>query len=412
MPHIIDQDLHFIAPAYGCVYTLKPYTSLSRVPFLFDHSQLPTFMSAVSIFTMGEIDKTEHFYSRARKVANKYPKKLIQKLWGSIPFSNEIDQEKWLLKEKKIKFSARIPHFFMGALSLLLIAKIVRKITGSVPAGILAAIFTLSPGLFVRFSSGGWTSSIILILLSVMYTYLYEDDKSPLFLFGILGGLINQKTVIAVASVFFTDICMKKIKNFLYIFSGWMIGIMLVSLYGLLLNWNCFLHAFFMDHGITRMLDGTANISGFFASWTRTFLYMNPVLFLLGIACVIYFTVKKKASPGWIIPVWFWTGSMIFILSAWPNARNAAITYPAIQICLVSGLWKLSNIRVRKALILIVSAVFLINIWLMAGTFPSVNDYYALNECGNTPVSVLNEYRENVLAKKIKAFTDNSPEIF
>jgi hypothetical protein len=152
-----------------------------------------------------------------------------------------------------------------------------------------------------------------------------------------------------------------------------------------------------MDHGVTGLLSGTDNIPGFFASWSRTLLYMNPLLFFFGIAAVIYYTCRKTRSSFWIIPAWFWSGSLLFVLSRWPNARNAALAYPAIQICIVSMIWELKNIRLKNILICSISVVYFINILLMSGTFLYPNSFYALNEDGKTPSDVVREYRDKVL---------------
>lgn len=397
MPRIIDQDIHFIAPAYGCVYDLKPYTSLSRVPFLFDHSQLPTFMSALSIFAMGDISMTRHFYIQARKIEDSYPPDMLCRLWHAIPGTSEPVEERKLAGKQHLIFSARIPHVIMGALSLLLILELAKERTGSLFPGLLTALLCMSPGLFVRFSSCGWTSSVILMSVSCFYVYLSLSAQARkyllLFLFGFIGGLINQKTVIPVIAITATEISLtRRAKNSAGLVLGWISGILLVSLYGLLLNWNCFFRAFFLHHGVTGMLEGVKNIPGFFSSWTRSALYMNPVIFIASLASVAYHTFRSRKGLFFSVPVWFWTASMIFVISRWPNARNAVLAYPPLFMSLICTVASFRTAILKKTAYGVIVVLFAVNFIIMYGTFSSPNAFYAENEEGNTPVTVVNEY--------------------
>lgn len=396
MPPIVDQDIGFTLPAYGFVHELKPYMNVSRVPYMLDHQQWPAFVSAASIFLMGELETVRPEYLHAKKLEASYGRDEIWKAWHAIPGTEEYIFENKLALNPKLVFSARVPHFFIAGLLLMVLFGIVRKETSSPLLGWLAVAVAMSPELFVRYSSAGWTPDILYIMLIMCYAYLYHGGaRITAFLAAFCAGaLISQKTVILPAAIVLADIVRLKGrpgKDAFWSAAGWTAGLGAMALYGYYLNWHCFIRSFLVDHGVVKLVEGLNNVPGFLASWTRGALYMNPVIFFLALAAAAVFTVKKARTRFSVVTMWFWAGALIFTFCIWPNIRNTCLAYIPLVIamtCFIGG----SRAAVRRALTGLVLALFFLNFLLMLKTFREPDFYYGINEVGNTPKTVIYEY--------------------
>ena len=400
MPSIVDQDLGFTVPAYGLIHELKPYMNVSRVPYMLDHQEWPAFMSAASIFLMGELDTVKEEYLHAKRIEASYPRDEIYKAWHTIPGTEEYIFENKLAMNPRLVFSARVPHFFMAGLLLMVLFEIVRRETSSVFLGWTAAAVAMSPELFVRYSSAGWTPDILYVMILMCYIYLYRGGaRFGAFLAAFCAGaLISQKAVILPAAIVLADLFRLKWRlgrDSLWSAAGWAAGLGAMALYGYYLNWQCFIHSFIVDHGVVKLVDGIHNIPGFLASWTRGALYMNPFIFTLGLVSVAAFSFKKRNTRFCVIPMWFWAGALIFIFCVWPNIRNTCLAYIPMIIAMACFIGE-RGARARKALSAMVLLFFLLNSALMVRTYSMPDFFYGINEVGNTPKTVLYEYYDSM----------------
>jgi hypothetical protein len=394
MPVVHDQDVHFTTPAYGLIHELKPYKNMSQVPYAFAHPTWPHFISACSVFLMDELETVKRNYLEAKSIEGRFERDEIWKMWDKIPGTEESKEQERLFEERKLLFSARIPHLFLAGLVLVLLFEIVKRQTRSPLLGFLAVILLLSPELIVRFSYAGYTAATLFIMLSLCYVYLYHYSAfGTVFVLSLCAAWINQKAVFLPVSIAITDLASVREKGrhaWLWACAGYAVGLAVFALYGWLLNWECFKHVFLIGHGVPGLLQGLQNLPGFLAAWTKAALSMNTVIFILG---VFWFSKKTFGTTLFVIPAWFWVGSTAFIIAKWPHVKNCNLVYPPLVIALVLFL---ANQRsaLRRAVIGTILILYIINHVLMYKTLVDPNRFYARNESelGHTPRTVLVEY--------------------
>lgn len=408
MPLMRDQDVHRMITAYGLVYELKPYNNVSRVPYYFDHPVFPHILSATTILLMGEEGEGRHCYARAKKIELEYRGKDIWRHWEQIPDTDEGKEERYLSEKRKLLFAARIPHFFIAAAMLMLCYSIIYRETGSFFSGICILALLMSPELIVRYPVAAYTSFELFIFLAMIYVYLYSPDKYKslaALVVGFFAAWISKKVFFVPIVIFFYDrICFLKKGKYFWADSflwGYIIGMVTIVIYGWTLNWSCFYHCFFVDHGIIGLMDGIRNIPGFFTAWTKAALYMNPIIFTAGLGSIFYLLLTRMKKRIVILPLCFLFGSLLFIISKWPHMKNCAIVYPALLISLVyvisngSVRWLPSAsgiINWRRNVLIMLLVVHFANLFLLLETIKDPNLVYSLNESKNTPKCALYEY--------------------
>ncbi|MFC1666944.1 hypothetical protein ACFL0P_03650 [Candidatus Omnitrophota bacterium] len=352
MPKTNDADIHFTSTAYGLIHELKPYTNLWGNPYEFQHSTWPHLMSACSIFLMGKLHEVKHQYIQSKNGdRDKYPYE-AQRLRG----------------KRELLFSSRIPHFFLAALLLLILFEIVKKETlSSSLAFFTVTIFSLIPEMFIRFAFASYECLELFIFLAISYAYLYHyNSRWLLFLLGFWALWINQKTVILPMAVIGTDFFRNRwrpnLASWMPLF-GFCVGLLTICLYGYMLDWGSFYGAFLVTHGLPGLFL-YSDIPGFFTAWTKAILFMNPLIFIMSFCGVLYLSLKSIKTRLFIIPMWFFIGTLVFVMCKWPHIKNCSFVYPALIISLAYFL-KGMKYRVRQVVAGIIIIISCFNFFFL-----------------------------------------------
>jgi len=402
MPLVEDMDIHFIIPNYGLIHELKPYKHISRPPYVFEHPTGPHFLSAGSMFLMGQLHEVEYCYRGGKAIEQNYERSTIWKHWDEFGPDVDTPEIKRLSLKKDLLFSVRIPHFFIAGFLMVILFEIIRRATSSAYFGLLGAMLFFNPESVVRFSYAEYHIPELFVLLSMAYMFIYSNSfLLGAFFVSFFAAWINQKTIILPLAIIATDLFRFKgklnMRSLIYLI-GFVSGLAVFTLYGAFLNWNCLLHSFFIDHGVVGLFK-YHDIPGFFAAWTRAILYINPVIFLI---CIIAFTqsiAKNLKSEFLVIHAWLLVGFAIFITCRWPILYNCYHVYPALFILLAYYLHEQKPRSVKVLLTSVVIGLHIFNFVLHYKTIARPNSFYMENECGNTPKTVLADYYDSIIKK-------------
>ncbi|MFC1666947.1 hypothetical protein ACFL0P_03665 [Candidatus Omnitrophota bacterium] len=379
MPSMRDADVTFTTTAYGMVHELKPYRNIWGSPYEFQHSTWPHLISASSIFLMGKLAEVEHQYVQSKNGDQ----------------NNYFHEEERLVGKRKLLFSSRIPHFFLAALLLLILFEIVKKETlSSSLAFFTVTIFSLIPEMFIRFAFASYECLELFIFLAISYAYLYHyNSRWLLFLLGFWALWISQKTVILPMAVIGTDFFRNRwrpnLASWMPLF-GFCVGLLTICLYGYMLDWGGFYGDFLVTHGLPGLFL-YSDIPGFFTAWTKAILFMNPLIFIMSFCGVLYLSLKSIKTRLFIIPMWFFIGTLVFVMCKWPHIKNCSFVYPALIISLSCSLKTLKN-RTQQIVLAALVTISCLNFFFLHGVFQDINGYYGANDGGHRPGFAVYEY--------------------
>ena len=200
-----DQDIHYLVPSYGIIKEGKPYKHVSRVPFVLEHSSGTHFMSAYSIFMMGEIWKVKYCYERGKDIENQYKGKPVWDHWDDFPDDVETQEIKELANQKKLLFAARIPHFFMAAMFFVFFFEVLLRITDSKVMSFFGSMIMLTPEMLVRVSYAGYETPTIFIFIVMAYLYLFcrNNYKSKNYYISSLSYYVRVHSKSQIYKMFF-----------------------------------------------------------------------------------------------------------------------------------------------------------------------------------------------------------------
>jgi hypothetical protein len=447
-----DSDLDLQGTSYSLVNYLTPRMLTDRKTFYnFSHPLLPAFCAANTILLFDDLDKLKYYYDaslEAEKITNEEPsigRKII--FISSEGIINEVQIKRIdkngvtlspgiirnvkydygrnlpegetfidynLIKEAKIwrvvedcykRFfkspnlvATRSPQFLFTALTGLVLALFLFKITSSLSLSLLGSIFYLAiPEIFIGQSSTNYmalTNFTLMMAAYLYYVYICDNDekekmKLPLFLSGFLCAIANQKTLILFLAILMKDIISgikgkEKDRTFRIIYKdyslmGFTFGIASYWFYGTAIHPHCF----FMDHLRHHLFDRIFHINplgypGFFSVnelWVAYSGNLGRPFFWLALFAVVYYLkyVFTKEKNEAMLSLWFIFGAVAFTLIDFRQTLH--LIYVTIPLIILTMRW-ISERKgfLRTLFIFILTYVLISNIRIVLEFIIGVKD--------------------------------------
>lgn len=368
VPPLEDHDMEVRGTAYGLASDLKPYFTSNREIFLpMSHPVLFNVLVAQSLVVTGEIDAVRPSYDSAKR-AEAGERDGLPFPWDA---AWRADYDAFLARPALA--GTRAPSAFFAGLLLALVAHVLFRATGSMPAACFGVLlYVTAPETIVRSAYAGYFSETVFAMLAA--TILLTEDEGPgagawVAAAGAFMALLDHKTVVLVLAVAAwaggTALVRRERpdRRAVALVAGFGAGTLAWWAYGLWVSPRVFVNDHLRKHLIHRFLlndvrfaaDHVNRYAPSIPELWREFAAHTGWLLVPVAAAGAFFAIGRRTSAVLTaLSLWFLAGAVAFSLTDWRQTKHLMNGLAPMVVLAVAWSWSAGRWRrVPQALLLV-----------------------------------------------------------